>query len=214
MPSFFKRELPLTVTSVIIISVFAEYFIILPKPISSMISQLQSWTVILAAFALVLGVLNVIKIHGPKVLKQSRNLSDRILSAWILVIMIITTVTGVTTGIQSKQYQFIFLNIFSPLSVTLWSIMAFYYCGAIYKSLRSRSLESFALFIAAFLVTTRNTPVISAIIPWWENLGTWIMDVPAVAGMRGMVIGVGIGSVAMAIRMILWMEKRSVTGEM
>jgi len=91
--------------------------------------------------------------------------------------------------------------------------MAFYYCGAIFRSFRARSLEAAVLFVSGFLVVTKNAPIISAIIPWWETLGSWVMDVPAVSGMRGMVIGVGVGVVAMGLRVLLQIERRSLTGQ-
>jgi len=208
-----RNQIPLAIASLILVIVFAEYFLAMPKAVSDFISGLQKWTVILSAFAMVLSLLSVTRIHVPRVMKTGANMSDRALSAWLLVIMVITILVGIGFDTPSAQYQFIFRNLFSPLSSGVWAIMAFYYCGAILRSFRARSLEATVLVVAGFLVVTRNTPVISAIIPWWESLGTWIMNVPGVSGMRGLVIGVGVGVVAMGIRMLLQMERRPITGE-
>lgn len=213
MSYLLRRQVPLFAVSVIVLLVMVEYFFAVPQSVSQAVSVLTRSVVILAAFAIVIGCLNVVKIHVPRVAKKALSKSDRFISAWMVVAMAITIVVGITFDITSAQYQFIFNNVFSPLSITVWSIMAFYYCGAVFKSLRARTLEAGVLFVAALLVVLRNTPAISAIIPWWDNVGGWVIDVPGGAAGRGMFIGVGIGVMATAVRMLLQIERRSVIGE-
>ncbi len=213
MSHIFKKQIPLMITSFILITVFVEYFLQVPIVVSEFVAGTQSWTVIMAAFALILAFLSLVRYHGPRVLEQSRKLADRFLSAWFLVIATITTIVGIVLDTTSAQYQFIFQKVFSPLSIAFWSIMAFYYIAAIYRSFRPKSLEAVVLLVSGFLVVTKNAPIIGAVAPWWEYLGSWIMDVPAVGGMRGLIIGVGVGVVALGIRVLLQMEERSIVGE-
>ena len=212
MSNILRNKLPLGIISVILILIFAEYFLAVPKPVSDFVSGMQKWIVILAAFALVLGALNIVKVHLPKITKL-KIISDRFLSLWLLVIMVITIVIGLALNTTSSQYSFIFTSILSPISTAVWSIMAFYYCGAVIRTFRARSLEAFVLVISTFLVVSKNAPAVTPIIPWYESLGQWIMDVPGVSAMRGMIIGVGIGVVFVGVRMLLQIERRSTVGE-
>lgn len=212
MSNLIKNQLPLTIISIMLIVIFTEYFLVLPPSISNFVSGLQQWIVILSAFAVVLGVLNVIKIHLPKITK-SKETSNKLLSAWLLVIMTITIIIGLGLGITSPQYTFIFSNILSPISTAVWSIMAFYFCGAVIRTFRSKSLEAAVLVISTFLVASMNAPAVTAMIPWYENLGSWIMNVPNVSGMRGMIIATGIGVIFTGVKMLFQIERRSTVGE-
>jgi len=91
--------------------------------------------------------------------------------------------------------------------------MGFYYVAAIFRTLRATSLEGAVVAIAAFLVITRNTPLITGLFPAWDIPGSWVMDVPSTAGMRGMIIGVGVGVLATGVRQLLQIERGAITGE-
>ena len=112
MSNVIRNQLPLTIISIMLIVIFADYFLVLPPSISSFVSGLQQWIVILSAFAVVLGVLNVIKIHLPKITK-SMEMSNKLLSAWLLVIMTITIIIGLGLGTEGVVFQyFLYLRSF------------------------------------------------------------------------------------------------------
>ncbi len=211
MSNVLRVKLPLMIISIILVVIFTEYFLILPSSISNFVSELQQWIVILAAFAIVLGAFNLVKIHLPKISK-SKEISDKFLNAWLIAIMTITIVIGLIYGTTSSQYTFIFTNLLSPVSTAVWSIMAFYFCGAVLRTFRARNLESTVLIISTFLVASGNAPAITAFIPWYENLKTWIMNVPNVSAMRGMIIATGIGVLFTGVKMLLQVERRSTVG--
>jgi len=211
MSNLIRNQLPLTIISIILIVIFTDYFLALPPSISNFVSGLQQWIVILAAFALVLGAFNIVKIHLPKI-RKSKEISNKLLSAWLLVIMTITIIFGLTLGTTSSPYTFIFSNMLSPISTSVWSIMAFYFCGAVIRTFRPRNLESIVLIISTFLVASGNAPAVTPYLPWYENIKTWIMDVPNVSGMRGMIIATGIGVLFTGVKMLFQVERRSTVG--
>ena len=91
--------------------------------------------------------------------------------------------------------------------------MAFYFCGAVMRTFRAKNLEAAVLVISTFLVASMNAPAVTAFIPWYENLGSWIMNVPNVSGMRGMIIATGIGVIFTGVKMLFQIERRSTVGE-
>jgi uncharacterized membrane protein YidH (DUF202 family) len=213
MSVLIRTKIPQTIASVIIAVILLDYFLTLPAGIGNLITSLQQWVIILAGFSLILGVLNLIRLHIPRIQDEKRTMEDRLMSVWLIVAMLITIVVGVGFGTGSTSYIFIIHNVLGRLAIAGWSIMGFYYVAAIFRTLRATSLEGAIVAIAAFLVITRNTPLITGLIPWWEKPGSWVMDVPSVAGMRGMIIGVGVGVLATGIRQLLQIERGAITGE-
>jgi len=85
-------------------------------------------------------------------------------------------------------------------------LLAFYIASASYRAFRARSAVSTVLLVAALLLMLRVIPMgpfadsISAI-------GSWTLLVPNLAAKRAIVIGVGLGGVATALKVVLGIER-------
>jgi len=92
MSNLIRNQLPLTIISIILIVIFTDYFLALPPSISNFVSGLQQWIVILAAFALVLGAFNIVKIHLPKIRKSIWKIYLAPLFNFLIVILIVSAI--------------------------------------------------------------------------------------------------------------------------
>jgi len=53
-----------------------------------------------------------------------------------------------------------------------------------------------------------QSPVTGVLWPGFQDIGRWIMDVPNAAGIRGITIGMAIGGVVTALRVLIGRERR------
>jgi hypothetical protein len=89
----------------------------------------------------------------------------------------------------------------------VWCLLTFSSISAAYRSFRARNIESAILFAVTILVLTQSASIFEAIWVGFPIIGGWILDVPTMAGFRGIWIGVGIGAIILALRVILGLER-------
>ncbi len=59
----------------------------------------------------------------------------------------------------------------------------------------------------ALIVMIGRIPIGEMIGPQLPDLASWLVGVPAVAAKRGILIGIGLGSIAVALRVMLGVER-------
>lgn len=194
-----RRELPLFLTAILGIMAFADYFLDIPT-LRTTVSDLQVWLIILAAFAMFMGVINLTIVHGRVVLRD-RNPTRRILSAWTIFLMYLMALLGLLPPITAHpSYRWLYLTTVAALDPTVYSILAFYITSASYRAFRARNLETTIFLTAGIILILYNAPIGGYIHPGIVTLGSWVMGVPIVAGQRAIMVGAAIGAVALAIR--------------
>jgi len=159
---------------------------------------LQS-TVIVVAFALLLGLLNVLVVHVRKIGKRKEG--------WLYSICLVGAAVAVILagipGPDSSVLKWIFDNVQYPLQAATFSLLAFYVATAAYRGFRLRSLESLAFVAAVILVLLGQVPIgryLGDLVPAAKD---WILNVPSTAGVRGIIIGVALGTIATGVRVLM-----------
>ena len=160
---------------------------------------------VVAAFALVLGMVNVLTVH----LGQVYNRETGWPYSWVLLgALFFTLGVGVLTGGPgSPQMQQLFEAVLFPLEATLFSLLAFFVFTAAYRVFRVKSLETGLFVVFGLLVLLGQVPVGARL---WDQLSVikdWVLEVPALAGARGILLGVALGSVATGLRVLLGMDR-------
>jgi hypothetical protein len=184
-------------------------------------------SLVIGAFALGLGVFGLASMHAKTVLRRRPGWLNS-LAFWIaMVVMLLAGLIkkyGVPAAsgvrLSTGVYDTLFYGALAALGATMFSLVAFYIVSAAYRAFRMRTTESALMMLAAFLVMLSLVPVgvwLTGGLPaagFWsafrlENIGDWIMKFPNTAAQRGMAFGIGVGMLAMAIRIWLSLERGS-----
>jgi hypothetical protein len=165
---------------------------------------LVSWTAIIAAFALFLGFFNIISVHSYRIRLQE---SGAIYSGVLLVSLFVTLFIGFVGGLGSPGSQFIFDYVLQPLEATIFSLLALFIATAAFRAFRVRSMETFFFVLFAVIVLLGQVPL--GIYLWSEFpvIKDWILNVPTLAGVRGILLGVALGTIATGLRVLLGTER-------
>ena len=93
-----------------------------------------------------------------------------------------------------------FLRIFLALF-----LLVFFTLTAAYRMLRLRSVESVVMLVVVLLVLVGQVTV--GLVPILPEIKDWILNVPAMAGVRGILLGVALGAILTGIRLLLGVER-------
>lgn len=187
------------------------------KPFDILNSMFQDWYMIIASFAILLGVGSLLTVHGNKIRHQKEGWGYSV----VLILGFITiSFFGFAGGISEKGhgligqgFNWMFIYMYNALQSTMFSLLAFFVASAAYRAFRARTAEATLLLIAAFIVMLGRVTVGEYIYSKLPIITEWIMDYPNTAGQRAVMIGIGLGIVSTSLRIILGIEKSYLGGE-
>lgn len=185
--------------------VLMGYFIPL-APLQTLQTTLVQWAVILAAFALLAGVVNLLVTHGTKIRRRERGS----LSSLVLIVSLLLTVGVIGIfGPTGTWSLWIFNNIQAPVESSLMAVLAIILLFAGIRLFRRRlDLFSFVFWITAILVLLGTAPFFfSGQLPFLGQVRTLIAQIPAAAGARGILIGVSLGIVVTGLRILVGSDR-------
>ena len=164
---------------------------------------LVSWTAVIIAFALLLGFVNVVSVHWHRIRTRQ---SDVIYSVVLLFTLIVTLALGIG-GPNSNGGQFIFEFILQPLEATFFALLALFIATAAFRAFRVRNMETFFFVLFALIVLLGQVPI--GIYLWTEFpiIKDWILNVPTLAGIRGILLGVALGTIATGLRILIGADR-------
>ena len=214
-----KRELPLFVTAVVGIFMILSFFV--PhQAVSVPADFLQQCAVIMVAFGYVLGGANVLRVNFDGIYKQQ---SGWIYKIVLVVSLLATVVIGAVEGPgflnPGTRSKWIYDNIYSNMSATMFALLAFFIASAAFRAFRIRTTEAGLLAAAALIVMLGRVPLTNALTTWlpeWARLATlqeWIMEFPQNAAKRAILMGAALGVMATGLRVILGLERSYLSGE-
>jgi hypothetical protein len=202
-----RRTLPTAIAAIVGVVVLAAAFASHPL-LQAISTHLIDTTVIIAAFALLLGLMNILRVHAHKIRHLQRG---SLYSAVLILAMLTVLIFGFLpsgsgpSGPSQSTVQWIFHNVQVPIQATLSALMAFFVLTAAYRLLRVRSRESTLMLIAALLVLVGQVTV--GLLPVMPDVRDWILDVLAMAGVRGVLLGVALGAILTGMRLLLGVER-------
>jgi hypothetical protein len=121
-------------------------------------------------------------------------------------------------------YRWVFYSFFTPLSATMFALLAFFVASASYRAFKIRNAEATVLLVSGILIMLGRVPLGAWLtkwtlsIPWlsWlhlPNIQEWLYQYPNAAGARAIMIGIGLGIVGTSLRVILGIEKSFMGGD-
>ena len=175
--------------------------------------QFVAWASILAAVAVGVGALNLLGVHLKKVSDQS--------GGWLYSIFLVLSLLGVIgasmvapflgmgRGPANTANAWVFKYIVAALGTALSGLLIFFLVFAGYRLLRRRpSVASITFLVVALISILGMAPQL----PELPDLGLrdlwiWISQVPAVAGARGVLLGIALGVIATGLRILLAVDR-------
>ncbi|MGB5106781.1 MAG: hypothetical protein WBP29_07705 [Candidatus Zixiibacteriota bacterium] len=200
-----KRQLPLLLVFASGMLMVVQYFI--PAEISdNAYEYLLDWTVIIGIFALALGIWSLIRVSIEKVRRRTHDYRYTYVSLLGLVVMVVIGLNPWGQGLEDYTFSHLFRYTMIPIQATMFSLLAFFIASAAYRAFRARSVISAVLLAAALVMMFRVIPMGQLSI-WINETANWLLLVPNLAAKRAIIIGVGLGMVATALKVVLGIER-------
>lgn len=174
-------------------------------------SYLARAVTVSSAWAVGLGAVNIIRIHGRRV-KGKR--TDYLYSIVLLVTFFWFAILGLVMKKHNSDpfYLFFYDNILLNLSATMYSVLAFYIASAAYRSFRVRSLEASLLLLTSVIVMLGAVPIGQAIWSGFPDLSSWIGSNINTPVLRAMTIGLTLGALTQSMRNLIGIERGHLSG--
>jgi hypothetical protein len=212
MSNIVRRQIPIAIVFVTALLVMLDYFVVIPpiNPTTSnswtdaFVKDLQNWGVILTAFALGFGAVNLFKFHSRHI--SRRTPGQWMFSIWLLLVLVIFTVTGVAFGATSDNYSWLYNASYFALSATVYSSLGFYMTTGIYRALRARTVETAILLIVGLIVLAKNAPALAVAFPILSTWMSFISGILTTSAQRGIMIGASLGAISLGVRTMLGRE--------
>jgi hypothetical protein len=222
-----KRQIPLLITFVTGLLMVVQYYLV---PLNFLGDVLSTWFQAITAFAYVLAAFSLYLVNGKRI-------RDRV-EGWPYNLVLIASLTitlyiglfndllgfgypGHRPTDEGTAFAWMFKYIFTPLSSTMFSLLAFYIASACYRAFKARSIEATLLLGTAFLVMLIRVPLGEYL--WtYINFFDWdivkfvdkiVMGGFSNAGQRAIQVAAAIGLISVSLKIILGIERSYMGGE-
>jgi len=185
--------------------VLADYFISDPV-VDELGHTLTDYVVILAATALILGVINLARVHGGRVLAARAGWPY---SLALLAALLLTLLLGLgpgSSGASDPALTWFFTFIYQPLSATIFSLLAFYIATAAYRTLRLRTWEAAVMLVVGVIILIGQIPLGADLWDALPEARAWLLAVIGAAGLRGIVIAAALGAILTGVRVLVGID--------
>jgi len=202
-----KREVPLIISMAAGIFVLIGFFV--PHPaIRTGYDKIQQWVIIVVAFTYVLGMANLLRLNMEQIQRRAKDWPYKIA---LVLACLGTMAVGFSEGTHylddGTKFTWIYNNLYSAMSATMFSLLAFFIASAAFRAFRVRSAEALLLAVAAFILMLGRVPIGSLIHPIVPQAADWLMEIPQNAAKRGILMGAALGVMATGFRIILGIER-------
>lgn len=179
-----------------------------------------TWYQVVFVFVLIFGSFSVLSNHAMKIIEMKPGFGY---SGVLIVAALITCIAGFVGEFKTDfgtVFGFAYNQVLVPLQGTMFALLGFFVASAAFRAFRARSVAAGLLLGSAIIIMFINTTLGESI---WQAVGlsditsatkvkSWIMN-SFNTPMRGaIVIGIGIGTVATALKIIFGFEKPYIGG--
>ncbi len=201
-----------TPVSVVIVIAFglvilAGYFIEVPL-LATLRGVFLQWAVLLWGVALLVGIANLFSVHWRKAASGEKG---SFYSGITIFVLMITLAVAAYFGPTGTWSLWIYNYIQVPIEASLMAVLAVVLIYAAARLLRRRVGVFSLVFILTGLVMLAGTaPLVGIEIPGLHGPGgvrALIAQIPAVAGARGILLGVSLGVIATGLRVLMGVDR-------
>ncbi len=208
---FFKRILPVALTIAVGWLVLISFLPLEPtSPLAGTLTNLRAvlveWAVILAAFALLLGFINLLLVHYRRI-RQGQGV---LFSLALIVSALLTLGLWIGSLLQGDPpmafLDSLFKLIVAPLQSAAGALLAILIAVAGFRALSVRRTLGMLLFVltAVVVVLTQPAALFGDIL---EPIRAGLIDPITTGSLRGLLLGVALGSLAVGVRLIFGADR-------
>lgn len=203
---------PVAASVAILAGVITLFAYFLRPELNGVLARLLGWAIILAGVATLIGIMNLLSVHWRRVKAGGGKL---VYSLVAILAFVATFVAGIVFMILSpaKLTDPEFARGITTIQVaTEGSLMAVLTVSLAYAALqllrkRSANLLSVTFMISALVFLLLNIGFLTSVnLPFLRDLAAFINRLP-VAGSRGLLIGVALGSLTAGLRIMLGTDR-------
>jgi hypothetical protein len=170
----------------------------------SLANLLLSWTTFLAAFALILGVVNLLIVHGRRSAQGNANSLVLMLGIAAMFTLYLTDRLALTDGSLRAAFRFVQ----APLEAAVSSLVAFFLLFAGVRLMRRRrSIWSVLFLLTAVLFLLAQGPLPAPVASAIYSARDAVQKVVVTAGMRGLLLGIALGIITLSLRLLAGVER-------
>ncbi len=172
--------------------------------------QWASW---LAAIALLVGIANLLGVHFEKLTTgQKGSIYSMVLILALMGTFALGTydyISGTWGNASQSWLQWIFDYVQYPIEVSMFALLAIVLVYAAIRMIRQRENFPVIIFLlSAVFVLAGSVPFFGVSIPVLsDTLTPWLTHVLALAGARGILLGVALGAIATSIRVLVGVDR-------
>lgn len=168
-------------------------------------NRILNWAMLLAATALLLGLLNLAQVHWQRV----RGREQPVYSAVLIISMAVTFAVTLLQGSDSPSAEWIFNYLVVPIETSLMAVLAVSLTLAAARVFQQRTELMNIVFIATLLLLLVGAgPLFGIELPYFTRvLNPYINNVLALGAMRGLLIGVALGTITTGVRILIGADR-------
>jgi len=195
-------------TSIAILSglvVLVGYFVQIPILVE-LRSLFLDWAVILAAFMVFIGVLNISIVNISHFTSGKK---DGFFGLMLIISMFVTLALGLILKPGHPIMNFIFNSIQLPVELSLMAVLSItFLIAAIHLLRRKPGWVSITFLVTALLILVGTAPSPFGEFPLLGGfLKPFIAQVLAASGARGIILGVGLAALTMGLRILFGADR-------
>lgn len=223
VPKSWRKPIVIGITFVSGLFFALEFLIPRKNVFTDMKADVADVTIVIGSFTVLLGISNLLQMHFRTVARKREGwVNSLALVVAFFSIMLLGFLKDALKGngavITGSFYGILFEGFLTSLNSTMFSLVAFYIVSAAYRAFRIRSMEAGLMMAAATIIMLALVPigaVITSKLPpslaplRLERIGYWLLTSPNMAAQRAVAFGIGVGALAMSLRIWLSLERGS-----
>lgn len=166
--------------------------------------ELIQWATTLAAAAVIVGAISLLGVHWQKISMRQKNSAYSIL----LIISLVTTFFLGLLGTNNPLISLVLDAVIVPAEATFMALLSVTLIYASARLLRRRADSMSILFLGiAVVILLMSAPLPIGTLPGADVVKWFINEFFAVAGARGILIGVALGALTTGLRVLFGVDR-------
>ncbi len=204
MSTLLKTKFPMLIVLVIGLTMILDFFVRMPE-LQGTATFLSESSVIVAAFALGLGVVNLVWIHARNIVKRAKG--QWMHSIVLLFGLFAVLGPGLVAGTNNPVFKFFFDNVIAVAGTSVYAVLSFYTVAGAYRAFRARNIYASVMMVVGAIVFLGMVPIGEVMSPAIPKLSDWLSSYPNVGAVRAVQLGTAVAAVVLSIKTFAGIER-------